>query len=169
MEQQMANYQFNFGPISRTVDASTGKGDAINFASLPIHEMTVALLASENRDEFVAWLWHDLFKPLFWWKLNAQKEQVRWVHCPNNRPNDPLNAEARGLLYQCPIWSGRNPSCKKEGAQFKRMEKQKRSTTSLIRVRLDGRPVFFNSLSWPSQPLTPLCSVRSSPMRLWRW
>jgi len=95
----MANYQFNFGPISRTVDASTGKGDAINFASLPIHEMTVALLASENRDEFVAWLWHDLFKPLFWWKLNADKNKFDWVHCPNNDPRSPLNAEAQWAAF----------------------------------------------------------------------
>lgn len=46
--------EFDFGPISRTVDASTGKGDGINFASLPIHEAMVALLAGSNRDELVA-------------------------------------------------------------------------------------------------------------------
>lgn len=81
--------QFDFGPISRTVDASTGKGDAINFASLPVHEALTALLAASNRDEFVAWLWHDLFKPLFWWP-----QKNKWFHCPNNKPGDPLNAEA---------------------------------------------------------------------------
>jgi len=80
--------KFDFGPISRTVDASTGRGDAINFASLPLHEGLMALLASRDRDEFAAWLWHDLFKPLFWW---PQKD--KWFHCPNNRQNDPLNAE----------------------------------------------------------------------------
>ncbi len=85
----MDKRNFNFGPISRTVDASTGKGDGVNFAALPIHEATVALLASANRDEFVAWLWHDLFKPLFWW---PQKD--KWFHCPNNEQNDPLNVEA---------------------------------------------------------------------------
>jgi len=86
--------EFNFGPISRTVDASTGRGDAINFASLPLHEAITALLAAENRDEFVAWLWHDLFKPLFWW---PQKD--KWFHYPNNRQNDPLNTEARWAAF----------------------------------------------------------------------
>ena len=86
--------EFDFGPISRTVDASTGKGDAINFASLPLHEALTALLASSNRDEFVAWLWHDLFKPLFWWP-----QRDRWFHYPNNRPNDPLNAEERWAVF----------------------------------------------------------------------
>ena len=80
--------EFDFGPISRTVDASTGRGDAINFASLPVHEAITALLAGSNRDEFVAWLWHDLFKPLFWWP-----KRDRWFHCPNNRLNDPLSVE----------------------------------------------------------------------------
>ncbi len=82
--------EFDLGPISRTVDASTGRGDAINFASLAVHEALTALLASSNRDEFVAWLWHDLFKPLFWWP-----QRNRWFHCPNNRRNDPLNVETR--------------------------------------------------------------------------
>ncbi|MBC7227422.1 MAG: hypothetical protein H5T61_09320 [Thermoflexales bacterium] len=81
-------YQFAFGPISRTVDASTGRGDAINFASLPIHEALTALLASTNRDEFVAWLWHDLFKPLFWWPYKD-----KWFHYPNSKPGDPLSVE----------------------------------------------------------------------------
>lgn len=86
--------EFDFGPISRTVDASTGKGDGINFASLPIHEAMVALLAGSNRDELVAWLWHDLFKPLFWW---PQKD--KWFHYPNNTPGDPLNAEGRWAAF----------------------------------------------------------------------
>ncbi|MEM3554401.1 MAG: hypothetical protein QXU79_01090 [Candidatus Micrarchaeaceae archaeon] len=87
--------KFNFGPISRTVDASTGRGDAINFASLPVHEALTALLASSNRDEFVAWLWHDLFKPLFWWRWNKKKNKFDWIHFPNNRAGDPFNVEAR--------------------------------------------------------------------------
>lgn len=81
--------EFDFGPISRMVDASTGRGDAINFASLPVHEALTALLAGSNRDEFVAWLWHDLFKPLFWWP-----ERDKWFHIPNTRQGDPLNFEA---------------------------------------------------------------------------
>ncbi|HET89950.1 MAG TPA: hypothetical protein ENN99_04305 [Chloroflexi bacterium] len=81
--------EFDFGPISRTVDASTGKGDAINLASLSVHEALTALLAGNNRDEFIAWLWHDLFKPLFWWP-----QKNKWFHYPNNKPNDPLSVEA---------------------------------------------------------------------------
>lgn len=82
--------EFDFGPISRTVDASTGRGDAINLASLPIHEALTALLAATSRDEFVAWLWHDLFKPLFWWP-----QRDRWFHCPNNRRGNPLYGEGQ--------------------------------------------------------------------------
>lgn len=82
---------FDFGPISRTVDASTGTGDAINFASIAIHQATVALLASTNRDEFVAWLWHDLFKPLFWWE--QRQKNFMWRHFPNTAHNDPLGSE----------------------------------------------------------------------------
>ncbi|WP_347244887.1 hypothetical protein, partial [Thermogutta sp.] len=92
-------YEFDFGPISRTVDASTGRGNAINFASLPLHEALTALLASSNRDEFVAWLWHDLFKPLFWWQRNTKRNKFDWIHIPNNRPDDPLNAEARWAAF----------------------------------------------------------------------
>jgi len=90
--------EFDFGPISRTVDASTGKGDAINFASLPVHEALTALLGATNRDEFVAWLWHDLFKPLFWWQWNSKKSKFSWIHYPNNTKSDPFNVEAH--------WSG---------------------------------------------------------------
>ena len=91
--------EFDFGPISRTVDASTGRGDAINFASLPVHEALTALLAATNRDEFVAWLWHDLFKPLFWWRWNARRNKFDWVHYPNNKANDPLNVEAHWSVF----------------------------------------------------------------------
>jgi hypothetical protein len=90
-------FELDFGPISRTVDASTGKGDGINFASLAIHEATVALLASTNRNEFVAWLWHDLFKPLFWWKQN--NNGYNWLHYPNTVSGDPLNFEQQWANY----------------------------------------------------------------------
>jgi len=70
--------KFDFGPISRTVDASTGKGEGLNFASLPIHEAMAALLTATNRDEFVGWLWHDLFKALFYWPV-----RTKWDHLPD--------------------------------------------------------------------------------------
>jgi hypothetical protein len=85
--------KFNFGPISRTVDTSTGKGDAINFASLPVHEAMTALLAATDRDEFVAWLWHDLFKPLFWWQWNSQRSKFDWIHYPATDTSKPLGVE----------------------------------------------------------------------------
>jgi len=153
----MANYQFNFGPISRTVDASTGKGNAINFASLPIHEMTVALLASENRDEFVAWLWHDLFKPLFWW---PQKD--KWFHCPNNRPNDPLNAEARWAKFT------NVPSGLVETHHAKKKEKEmkfKREETETVNNEFDqvtiGREARFLQLSFLAEPATHTALLRA--------
>jgi len=71
--------KFNFGPIART-DASNTH-DTFNLASLPIHIMLDALMAATSRDEFVAWLWHDLFKPTFYWQLNNRGE-FNWNHVP---------------------------------------------------------------------------------------
>jgi|GEM_PF-1631750 len=71
-------WQFNFGPIART-DASDIH-DTFNLASLSLHVMLDALMAATNRDEFVAWLWHDLFKPAFYWQKRGTK--FLWNHVP---------------------------------------------------------------------------------------
>lgn len=70
--------QFNFGPIART-DAG-GTHDTINLAPFPLHVMLNALVGSTSVEEFVAWLWHDLYKPAFHWCRHRNK--LRWHHVP---------------------------------------------------------------------------------------
>jgi hypothetical protein len=50
-------------------------------------------MAATNRDEFVAWLRHDLFKPAFYWQWNAPKNKFGWNHTPGLDPF--VQAEAR--------------------------------------------------------------------------
>ena len=70
--------QFNFGPIARTQAGSTT--DTINLASFPLHVMLNALVGSTSVEEFIAWLWHDLYKPAFHWVPSGQG--VSWYHVP---------------------------------------------------------------------------------------
>lgn len=70
--------QFNFGPIART---SAGRAnDTINLAPFPLHVMLNALVGSTSVEEFVAWLWHDLYKPAFHWIRG--KKGFSWYHIP---------------------------------------------------------------------------------------
>ena len=69
---------FNFGPIART---SAGKtDDTINLASFPLHVVLNALVGSTSIEEFIAWLWHDLYKPAFYW--TPGRGGVSWYHTP---------------------------------------------------------------------------------------
>lgn len=70
------DFNFNFGPISRTLGPHA---DRIGFASLPIHEVSTALLGAQNKDEFIAWLWHDIFKGLFIFRQDPGKK-INWQH-----------------------------------------------------------------------------------------
>lgn len=146
--------EFDFGPISRTVDASTGWGDAINFAALPIHEALMALLAATNRNEFVAWLWHDLFKPLFWWP-----QRTRWFHHPKNKCGDPLNGEAR--------WSAVTgiPPGLVETHHAGRHRKLKLSEAETVRNEFDqvvlGSKARFIQLSFLAEPATHTALLRA--------
>lgn len=72
--------QFNFGPIART-DAG-GTHDTINLAPFPLHVMLNALVGSTSVEEFVAWLWHDLYKPAFYWICDPDKNKFSWYHIP---------------------------------------------------------------------------------------
>lgn len=83
--------KFNFGPIART--AASEIHDTFNLAALPLHETLDALMAATSRDEFVAWLWHDLFKPAFYWQRNAQKDKFDWNHVPGYRGSAFESAE----------------------------------------------------------------------------
>ena len=69
--------QFNFGPIARTSAGDTD--DTINLASFPLHVMLNALVGSKSVEEFIAWLWHDLYKPAFHW---VHQGKLSWYHVP---------------------------------------------------------------------------------------
>ena len=71
--------QFNFGPIARTEAGDTR--NTINLASFPLHVMLNALVGSTSVEEFIAWLWHDLYKPAFHWVRNS-KGNLSWYHVP---------------------------------------------------------------------------------------
>ncbi len=75
--------QFNFGPIART--SAGGEHDTINLASFPLHVMLNALVGSTSVEEFIAWLWHDLYKPAFYW---VRKGKLSWYHTPGLFPFD---------------------------------------------------------------------------------
>lgn len=151
-------YEFNFGPISRTVNASTGIGDAINFASLPIHEVITALLAATNRDEFIAWLWHDLFKPLFWWP-----ERTRWYHCPSDNPNEPLGYET-GWSKATGIPPGLVATHHSRGSQQRCLEFRYREPDT-IQNEFDqvilGRAARFLQLSFLAEPAMHTALLRA--------
>lgn len=70
---------FNFGPIARTEASHTR--DTINLASFPLHVMLNALVGSTSVEEFIAWLWHDLYKPAFYWRRNTEGN-LSWIHVP---------------------------------------------------------------------------------------
>jgi hypothetical protein len=81
----MSQFTFNFGPIART--ESGGNKDTINIASLPLHVMLNALVASTSANEFIAWLWHDLYKPAFYWQRTIDKrrnDKLNWNHIPGH-------------------------------------------------------------------------------------
>ncbi|MCP4372440.1 MAG: hypothetical protein GY797_30695 [Deltaproteobacteria bacterium] len=74
-------WRFNFGPIGRT--QASGTDDTFNLASLSLHETINALMAATNRDELISWLWHDLFKPAFYFIPKKKKpKEAEWHHNP---------------------------------------------------------------------------------------
>ncbi len=89
MNKDSKKWVFNFGPIGRTGAAHTK--DSFNLASLPLHVMLDALMASTNRDEFVEWIWHDLFKPAFYFPP-TQGSGHSWRHVPGKPPYQPALA-----------------------------------------------------------------------------
>ena len=75
--------EFNFGPIARTNAANLN--DTVNLASLPLHVMLNGLVASTSPEEFIAWLWHDLYKPVFYWVSGTDRQgnaKLDWNHIP---------------------------------------------------------------------------------------
>ncbi len=87
MKQTDKQWRFNFGPIARTVagDNPRDKNNAFNLSSLSVHVMLDALMVATSRDEFVAWLWHDLFKPVFYW-VPPSPGAYNWIHIPGLPP-----------------------------------------------------------------------------------
>lgn len=99
-------WEFNFGPIGRT--EASGFSDQINLASLTLHEVLNALMAAKNRDEFVEWLWHDLFKPAFYFPSG---KEASWYHIPGlgvfQKGLIPF-ANAMGTTGSCVCTKGRH-------------------------------------------------------------
>ncbi|MFZ2486707.1 MAG: hypothetical protein WAZ19_01185 [Anaerolineae bacterium] len=89
--QSSNQFIFNFGPVSRTVGKNN---DSIAFAPLPIHEALVAFLGAQNREEFIAWLWHDTFKSLFLLKKESPNK-FNWQHFPVKNEPDDANLEIK--------------------------------------------------------------------------
>lgn len=73
-------FSLNLGPISRTLR------DGIGFASLPIHEITTALLEARNQEEFIAWILHDTFKALFDFRWDEEVRERLQRSCAEHRP-----------------------------------------------------------------------------------
>ena len=71
---------FNFGPIARTSAGETN--NTINLAPFPLHVMLNALVGSTSVEEFIAWLWHDLYKPAFHWVISHRTGNPSWHHVP---------------------------------------------------------------------------------------
>jgi len=80
-------FSFDFGPVSRTLGVL---GDYLGFASLPVHEGLTALLGAQDKDQFIAWLWHDTFKALFEWHL--RNGVLAWHHLPDKHIDRLANA-----------------------------------------------------------------------------
>lgn len=96
-------FTFDFGPVSRTLGKNK---DSVAFAPLPLHEALVAFLGAQNRDEFIAWLWHDTFKSLFNFEITSRGDLV-WQHYPIHGLPDPAGFDGaiRRMAYASGISS----------------------------------------------------------------
>jgi len=163
---------FNFGPIARTSAGDTH--DTINLASFPLHVMLNALVGSTSVEEFIAWLWHDLYKPAFYWKRGG------WYHVPGfgvftkgeavfaNLTKIPIGLVSShhpklvGPYH--PLWDRKtkrlvDPSTKLPCPKFKLLESDFISDQS-DQVNL-GATVNYIQLSFAAEPALPTLLTRS--------
>lgn len=150
---------FNFGPIART-DASDNH-DTFNLAALPLHETLDALMAATNRDEFVAWLWHDLFKPAFYWQWNAPKNKFDWNHNPGLGSFAPAEAKfADASVTNIPGELVRTHHFRPgSSGQFKILE-QDVISDQVEQVNLGAAAVYIQ-LAFVAEPALPTALVRA--------
>lgn len=147
---------FDFGPISRT--ETGGRKDSFNLTSLPLHEIMDALMAAVDRDEFVAWLWHDVFKPLFWFRKN-KKGQLNWIHIANDKIADPLAREVE--------WSAKTciPLGLVSSHHYRNKQKLTYKEKEIISDQFDqvglGREARFLQLAFVAEPATNTSLLRA--------
>ena len=163
---------FNFGPIARTEAGNTR--DTINLASFPLHVMLNALVGSTSVEEFIAWLWHDLYKPAFYWKKGG------WYHVPGvgaftkgetvfaNLTKIPIGLVSshhpRLVRPYHPLWDRKteklvDPSTNLPCPKFKLLESDFISDQS-DQVNL-GATVNYIQLSFAAEPALPTLLTRS--------
>jgi len=142
-------FQFDFGPISRTLGEG---GDYLGFAPLPVHEAVTALLGARDRDEFVAWLWHDTFKALFTW---ISRNGKRWAHIPG--PWDQANLDP--LFDRFANASGIDPGLPK-GHHCGSMLSESMTITNEFGARYLGKRAHFVQLSFACQPTAHTMPLR---------
>lgn len=147
---QKKQFDFNFGPISRTLGEA---GDYLGFASLPIHEAVAALLGASNREEFIAWLYHDTFKALF----NVDnKESPKWLHVPGKL--DSANLERNFNIFAQTL--GIDPCLAKKHHMQGIMSSEKETIANEFGSLYLGSKARFVQLSFASQP-----TAHTIPMR----
>lgn len=153
-KREMEHFHFDFGPISRTL----GKGgNYLGFASLPVHEAVTALLGARNRDEFIAWLWHDTFKALFTLVLHDKKGTPAWSHIPgrldaaNLDPHFDRFAQTKSIEI--------DPNLAK-GHHYGSMLAERDTITNEFGALYLGRMARFVQLSFACQPTAHTMPLR---------
>lgn len=148
---QKKHLDFNFGPISRTLGEA---GDYLGFASLPIHEAVAALLSACNRDEFIAWLYHDTFKALFNVVID-KKKNPKWSHVPGKFDSANLEPLFKRFAQSLKI----DPSLAM-GHHFGKMLSEKETITNEFGPLYLGSKARFVQLSFAVQPTAHTIPLR---------
>jgi len=161
MIREMECFHFDFGPISRTLGENQ---DHLGVASLPVHEAVTALVGARDRDEFIAWLWHDTFKALFTLVLRDKKVKggstVRmpaWSHFPgkldvaNLDPHFDRFAQTKSVEI--------DPSLAKRH-HYESMLSERDTITNEFSALYLGRKACFVQLSFACQPTAHTVPLR---------
>lgn len=161
MTTEVECFCFDFGPISRTLGES---GDHLGFASLPVHEAVTALLGARNRDEFIAWLWHDTFKMLFTLVLRKKKikggstiEVPAWSHIPGKL--DVANLDSHFNRFTQTPSIEIDPNLAKGHHRGSMLSEQDTITNEFSALYL-GKSARFIQLSFACQP-----TAHTTPLR----
>ena len=145
--------QFNFGPVGRTTAGN--ENDTINLASFPLHVMLNALVGSTSTEEFIAWLWHDLYKPVFYWVRNS-KGTLSWRHVPGM---DPFSQAEKEFAQRTNIRQGLVSTHHSRKPIFSFQENDFISD-QVDQINL-GAAVNYIQLSLAAEPALPTLLVRS--------